>query len=494
MAFASLNGYPCLNPNVFAKNFMRRASSIDGQFLDLMGRGQLVSRCNRFINTIGPKPSYGCFAVTRSVLDKIKDSTDIELLLESGTKQIKYQKLIFASKATSVSPIAPSTQESGDAFVIEIADRRFYGNHPTMKLDFVGDKMFNVPAPSYGQDQFYEDTINQDTGDPWSWQEMFEELWPVWLSSTVPELATAPDVNPVGFDFRSFTNYQAIQIILGIVGNGLMLNYDGTYTIIDHGVKDSTYYKNTAKRNENKKNLDESVEWIEPAQSKYPKGVTVFFQKTATNSGSENVLTKENGQWYTDMLYSVSVLATTSELSGVEISKALNGYHQIWDDMPCWVDPYSGVIANQADLDARAQQRMTAYYADLIKNDYRLHEVYSDLIDFYLCGTLQAISYVQQLGRGGAWTTEIFCHSELMAEVQGGNLVPTTVQPQAPWQYRSAPVYPSDLVLVRNDGIYSSGSSTDTLDDKYNLTEIGYNPANDQFVDRIYLKGIQPPG
>lgn len=492
MSYCSINGMPCLDPRVFLENVSGLAASKDHQWLDVANRVSLAALTNRFIKVSGAASSYGYFAVTRGVLNKIKN-TSITLELEGGGQPIKQEGLIFV-RATGMAPIMPNRGSAGDAFVVEIADKRYYGNHPNMKLDGSGQKIFNVPAVAYGQSQYYEESINPVTGLPWTWQEMFNELWPGFLGGTPPTLGDVLTANPVGFDFRSYTSYQAIQIILNQLTLSLALDDDGAFYVINSGVPDADTSSNDQLMNKYKSSQDEDIEWVEPVSAFYPYGVSVIFQKTATNSGSENVFTKESGQWYADMTHTEYVDATSVQLSALDRNNLLaNTYHQIWDDMPAWVDPYTGVIANQADLTIRANERMVDFYHNLIAENLRAHGCYSALIPFALCATMQAISWVQQHRRGGAWTTEYWCHPREQASIEGGQLIPVTTKPESPWQWRSAPIYPPETMLWRNDGFLSSGSASSTQDDEYNGTEIRYDPSTKQFVDGIYVKGVPSP-
>lgn len=491
MAYCSINKMPCLDPCVFLENVAGLAASNDRQWLDVAGRAGLASLVNRFIDVSGPVPSYGYFAVTRDVVDAVSNSR-ISIELVSGNTVIRRSGLYFV-RATGMAPIAPSKKSPKDSFVMEIADARYFGNHRWMQLDGSGDKMFNVPATAYGQDQYYEDTINSDTGNPWSWQEMFAELWPTFLGK-VPALPRTFTNIPVGFDFRSYTAYQAVQIVLDALTLSLAPNDDGTFYVTNTGTPDSFSISNDFLFNKFSGAVDEDIEYIEHVVSYYPKGVAVQFQKTATNSGSENAFTKAGGQWYADMIHVEQIDATDAQLQSLERGKLLtNTYHQIWDDMPCWVDPYTGAIANQADLTVRANERMRNYYSNLIDIDFRTHGCYSALVPFDLSGTMQAVSWVQQLRRGGAWSTEYWCHPREQMGVEGGDLIAVTSRPSSPWQWRSAPIYPPETMLWRNDGFLSSGSGGGTSDDEYNGTEIRYDPATKQFIDGIYVKGVQTP-
>lgn len=319
---------------------------------------------------------------------------------------------------------------------------------------------------------------------------MLDEVWPTWLGDS-PTLPHSYASDPVGFDFRGVTNYQAVTIILTALNKQLALNTDGSFSAIDSGSNnDTTKARNDRLRRYYKPALDEALEWIEPVQTFYPKGVKVHFPKTATNSGSENVFTKDSGQWYADMEHVITVLATSSQVND-NITNLLSGsYQQMWDDMPAWTDPYTGTIENLAAITARATERANEFYENFITDDLRIHEVYSQLIDFELCGTLQAVSWSQSYRRGGAWVTEIFCHPRQQMMVSGGELIPEFIQPVSPWQWRAAPIYPPETMLWRNDGFLSSGSSSGTQDDEYNGHEVRYDPATKTFRTGIYVKGV----
>lgn len=488
----TLNDEYVVDPCQFADNFNGLLRSDHKQFIDVAENSRKVALCNRFSNIIGPNPSYGYFAMTRGSISEL-ENTDVTLRIETETIKIKQEGLIMVM-ATGVIPVAPGDfyESDGDAFVVEIADKRYYGSHPWLRLDTPGQKVFNVISPAYGQDQYYTDSLDASLGAgleiPWNWQAMLEEIWPTWLGDC-PTIQNPYTSDPVNFDFRGYTNYQALQIVLGILGKQLSLNKNGSFSLIDSGANNAYQYKNDSKKILYRGALDERAEWIEPVMTYFPKGVSVHFQKTSVNSGSENVFTKESGQWYTDMEHVISVDGTESQVS--DSTKVIaDSYQQIWDDMPAWVDPYTGVINNLTAITARATERTNEFYQNLIRPGFRMNEVYSQLIDFDICGTLQAVSWVQVQKRGGAFITEIYCHPRKQLRVENGEIVPMSIQPQSPWQWRSAPIYPPETMLWQNDGFLSSGSASGTQDDEYNGHEVRYDPATKTFVAGIYVKGV----
>lgn len=488
----SLNDNPAMHPVPFWRN-VSSIGNLGTQYLDITQRRQLVGLCNRFCKPSGGNPAYGYFAMNRFGLNKLKD-VDIELVMSVNDAEIVQGGLRMV-RATGVAPVVPGKKSDGDAFVIEVADKRFYGNHPHVSGDTSAQKIFNIPAPLYGKDQYYTESLDPSLGPglevPWDWQGMLDEIWPSWLGAS-PTLSTANvfATNPVGFDFRGMSPYQAVQVILGSLMLELKLNSDGSFDAINSGVEDSFSRANDRLRTKYASAIDESVEWVEPVSSYIPKGVKVHFHKTATNSGSENVFTKDDGQWFADLEHVITINASATQASSQSSKLVADFYHQIWDDSPAWTDPYSGVIENLTDLQARAQDVADRYYGNILAGKSRFHEVYSWLIDFNVCGLLQGISWAQCIDRGGAWVTEIFAHPRMQAAFSGGRLVPEWIRPRSPWQWKAAPVYPPDTMLWRNDGLLTSGSSTSTQDDLYNGTERRYNPATRSFVDGIYVKGV----
>lgn len=458
MLSITLNGKAVMHPGIFLQNILATGGD---QFIDFASRATLAGLCNRYSKTTGPNSSYGYFAVTREIVDALGNN-DVELVMKVGSDEIS-QSGLRVVRATGMAPIEPDNKKPGDAFVVELADRRILGNHPWLKLDNRGQKIFNIPAPAYSQDAYYiesmDDTLGAGSEVSCSWQYMLDEVWPSWLGAS-PEIPTAstPSADPVGFDFRCHTAYQAVNIILSILNLHLNLESDGTFSLIDFGEIDSDTSYNDQLRNKYKSALDESIEFIEPSSLYYPKGVTVHFPKTSTQSGSENTLPQTAGQWYTDMEHTIDVDATAAMMgTGDNISDLLDdSYQQIWDDMPAWVD-FDGTVLNTSDLTTRANERASSFYLDLIKRQYRFHDTYSNLVPFRICGTLQAVAWSQCLRRGGAFLTEIFCHPRRQMVVSGGELVPATVHPESPWQWRSMPIYPQETAFVRITGAAVAG-------------------------------------
>jgi len=493
-----LNDFPVFDAIQANRYFQNTIKSSNRQYIDSFNRADLLSMCNRFVSTAGATPSYGYFVVSRKAALELSN-TDITLTFRENNSKIVQEGLVMV-KGTGLAPVKPTRPSDSDTFVVEIADKRYYGANMYVRADDSAQKLFNVPAPLYGKDQFYTDSLDASLGAgleiQWDWQAMLDEVWPSYLG-TAPTLPRTYASYPVGFDFRAFTNYQALQIILSSLNLSMALKSDGSFDLVDFGDTSGTAYAlNERLKGVWRQALDERIEWIEPAKTNFPIGVKVHFHKTSVNSGSENMNTMDNGQWYTDMDYAISVPCTAAMVGGnSNFNNLMTGYlHQMWDDLPAWVDPYTGVVENLTALQARAQERADNYFGDLVKPSLRMRESYSAVIDFEVCGTLQARAWRQCMSRGGAWITEIFCHPRLqMDATKVGQLVPETIKPSSPWQWKAAPVYPPDTVLWRNDGLLTSGSATATRDDEYNGTELRYDPVTKTYVEGIYMKGAGCP-
>lgn len=383
--------------------------------VDRFNRRARVSRCNRFLNPLGQSPAQGYLLMMKKDVETLSSTASHTLTIEQspGLPKIEAKRLMIVHAESVFNAV-----DSRDMiYLVEIADRRWYGTTKYFQLDFASNQnsIYNIPSPIY-PGQYYEDSTI--AGTAYTWQEMLDIVWPTWLSSTLPTLPYTPHGTPTGFDFRGMSPYEALGCILDRIGCALRyVPSTGEYEIDRVGVLAGQVTAQTAIADKYEKYKDDELYYLDPTLAVFPKGVAVNFHKKATQPGSENSYPLTSDQWYTNHIYS-KVIDGTAINFGTGASVLDNTYAQLWDDLPAEVDPFSGVISNTSALDARAQERCDKFYEALCSISTRYRESYSAAINFECSGMCRGVMW--RSGANNEWITERYNHPRFMLTVADG--------------------------------------------------------------------------
>lgn len=383
--------------------------------VDRFDRQSKVEMCNRFLNPLGQHHCTGYLLMKKSDIEAVSRSSSNTLKIEQSSS---LPPLEFKNLMVTHGEAAFNAMDADDMiYVIEIVDRRWFGNGKYFDVDFEASsqQIFNLPAELY-PGEYHADSLN--SGTPFTWQEMIDELWPTWLSSAAPTLPFTPDGTPEGFDFRGGGAYEAIGIVMDRLNCAIRyVPSTGGYTIEQLGVVSSLTNSEDYKVDKYKKYLEDELQYLDPTIAVFPAGTVVNFHMQATQPGSENTFPKTSDQWSTNSIHSVRTDADADNLPDEAIVQ--NGvYAQLWDDLPATVDPFTGTVSNTTDLNARALERHDDFYSRRHDNDSTYRRVYIAGINFETSGKCRGVGWMQ--GEEGELLTETRCHPQMKLSINNG--------------------------------------------------------------------------
>ena len=446
--------------------------------IDRFSRQTWVARCNRFLNPLGQSPCAGYLLMMRKDMEALETSASHTLRIEQpGLPTIECKRLLI----THGQAVFNANDSRDMMYVVEIADRRWYGASGYYNLDFVSTAvdMFNIPAGVYPGD-YYDDSTN--SGTPYTWQEMLDEVWPAWLSTTAPTLPYTPHETPIGFDFRGSSPYEAVGIILSRIGCALRyVPSTGEYEVDRVGVLAGQSTAQDQLAEKYKKYLDDELHYFDPTIAMVPKGVAVNFHKRSTQPGSEDTYPLGTGQWMTNMIYTKYIDGTADNFgSGATVLD--NTYASLWDDLPAEVD-FSGTLTNSSDIDDRAQERCDKFYESLCRASTRYREGYAVALPFESSGICRGV--LLATGENDDWYTERYNHPRWMLGVKDGEFEAVgnaTTLNRPPILGPMLPVYPYETFIGRVEG-------EPDADGWQPVVERRINPETNEIIDGTSWQG-----
>lgn len=449
--------------------------------VDRFNRQKKVGYCNSFFSPLGQAPCKGWLLMKKKDVVSLATSASHILKIEQPQlPTIEFKRLLI----THAEACFNATDSNDLLYVVEIADRRWYGSNEYYRFGFrsVDQSMFNLPAELY-PGEYHEDSLNVSL-DPYTWQEMIDDLWPLWLSGTAPTLPYTPDGEPIGFDFRAVSPYEALGIVMARIGCALRYKSEtGEYEIERVGVLSGHVTSQDQLAETNKKYLEDELHYYDPTIAVFPKGVVVKFHKRATQPGSENVFVADSDQWLTGMVY-IKEIAGTATNFGSGATVLDNTYAELWDELPAETDPFTGTVANTSAIDTRAQERADKFYEALCRASTRYREAYGVAVGFEPSGICRGVAW--RTGENGELWTERYNHPRYSLMVKDGEFVncggagedgggtlnrPPVIGPLLP------PMYPYQMATVE------VVSGPDGNDD-YELKIVGAK-TDHSFVDQV---------
>lgn len=446
--------------------------------IDRFGRRAWVERCNRFLNPLGQSPCAGYLLMMKKDMQSLETSASHTLRIEQpGLPVIECKRLLI----THAQAVFNANDSRDMIYIVEIADRRWYGtnNYYSLYFGITENAMFNIPAGLYPSD-YYEDSMLG--GTPYTWQEMLDVVWPTWLSTTAPTLPFTPHGTPIGFDFRGLSPYEAVGIILARIGCALRyVPRTGEYEVDRVGVLAGQSTEQDELAEKYKQYLDDELHYFDPTITVFPKGVAVNFHKRTTQPGSENTYPLDggdSGQWMTGMVHTKYIDGTANNFgSGATVLD--NTYAALWDDLPAEVD-FSGTLTNSSDVDVRAQERCDKFYEGLCRASQRYREGYSVALPFEPSGICRGV--LLATGGNGDWYTERYNHPRFMLaagkngefEIAGN----ATTLNRPPILGPTLPTYPYETFIGRVEG-------EPDINGWQPVVERRLNPEDDTIIDGV---------
>jgi hypothetical protein len=462
---------PCLFPTWTAQSILDTTYPLDPD----------IWKATRFSDSLGLRPAEGWILMRRNdltaatLIENVGNTLSIQ---SDGQSQLNFLNLCIVGAKR----LTPGKATDKDAFMlVQIADRgRYQLQMMTGYAATPNEPMFNLPSPVYTSTTITNYADSQNAGTDYTWQGMWDKLWPTSIMGTSPTLPYTPHLTPYGFDFRGFSILEALETLC--IRLGVAVRYKpstGTYDLVEIGKTDAT---TTAAITANAKSLIEDDEPLCGVKPLIPYGVRVRFHKWATQSGSENVLPKDSGQWATSLVKTEERTAPSAIIAKADS----NLYCDVWDDLPALVDPYALTVSNQTDVTARADERRDKLFQVIGDPGDRMRKIYDGAQNFQLGSRLTAISWRQghdMESHVDDWDTEIAYWPGIFASKR----LTANTHLHPPMLAVGLPVYPPEDVLVLiNAGPDGSGY--------YDATEKRYNPATGTYTSGIAMKVRDPNG
>jgi hypothetical protein len=339
------------------------------------------------------------------------------LKFQEGSTTITLDNLTIVSADAIYS--GPSLDDE-TIYLVTIADTRVFLKRTVINQGF---NVFIRPTAETNDDPpYHEDTLN--SGDPYTWEEVVDEIWGL----LPPSIAGTLDVSDVTFPtaytpqdlcFYGITAWDALFICLDKLGFLLALYHDGTYKLYEEDAPDDhpvgTFTGQTDYAEEHSFNRM-------PGPINYPESVTVFFP----NLGNKRPLYSKN-------VTTVSILPSVVTRSGVVdiLHDTANAYYD-----------GAGVITNDTDLDAIAVARVTSYLNGL--NRPADLTISNGLLNVYPNAQYDSVAWYDH---GKGLRTELHTRLRRKTGPKCSFCVPTATLPTiiVYIPYSSPPLLPQDL-------------------------------------------------
>lgn len=331
---AWLGGRPCLDASACREAFesLPPSSAVEGDWL---------RRANSFTCPLGAEPGRGRLLMLRGDLLALDLEDTHDLVFDDGRSRVTLRNLVIVRAAAAL----PSSRDNQQGAVwVDVADRRHLAARTAI------DAAYNLRSQP-GEDEtgpiWYASTLD-DSVNPsvlWSWEDMVNDIWDtVGMLGDYPGLPFAPDGDPEGFNFYGASAYNALNSVLGQLSCALKYDpIEDVFSVVQIGDTDAV--ADAALSDYDAARLWDDYD-IESAIGRIPEKVVVHFRKHLwipdTDGGSP---------WHT-----VEV-EDADPLPGVEAgTRAL-----LYDGLPASYDA-DGVLVNEADIIARADERAADYF------------------------------------------------------------------------------------------------------------------------------------
>jgi hypothetical protein len=355
----AFGGFPCLDPNLLAKQQARRRLSMASWY----------GKANSYLTQIGPYPGRGWLLMRRGHIDQLPFPSGLsDLTIEDGAGGSVTIKDLLVIRTACQTP-GVMANDPNAVHLVEVADCRWLAQNPYFANPT--ESQYNIRAPAGGSYTYYaESTPGDDGTTPFTWQEVLDDLW---TDINVPELGVSPKLqtspdgvnnftnyspngNPEGLKFLKVPAWAAYNFVLRRLGFGFALNplasrQAALYRIgdPDGGLTsaESTWYSRRTGDDEAQENL----------RAKVPAQLQICFHKFSPDYGTEPTTAADDTQWSSAPIYTVTVTNPFAMTVGLEAGSTA----VLWDDM-CALTDASGSVTNMSALADRANERMYDYY------------------------------------------------------------------------------------------------------------------------------------
>lgn len=419
---------------------------------------------NGYSNVLGPAPGIGYVLMLRRDWNQIYSQRNGTFTLEF-TAAGKTAKVIGLYIISAVKVSGGPAGSDNAVYMLKLADKRW---HARMS-DTARQINMRCPAPpaTSGGSLYYASSL--DGGSPYTWARACQVVW-----NDVPGFGdwpglpmTPPTTTPENFSFVGVPAIDALATLLDCLSCTITFNpSDGTIKIVQSGVTQAGL---SGKIEAAKDYIVDSEPFDIPA-ALTPATVRVYFHRRDKHYGTERFTQRDSDAWTTNAWHKIDCPSTgLSTVAGTIVS--------IWDDLPAIYD-FDGTLANDSDLNDRANLRAQNLLAEISTGSARRRTVYSGVIDFIPGSQLKLVQWRNHDSRpdiGTGLVTEIRNQPGLIVlpdsktglydpEPGGGGFASETIAPPDLGRH-SSPNYPPLVSIVTLDG--SDGTLVDYDGDRH---------------------------
>lgn len=441
---------PLYSPKVEAANLRRLKKPIPPEFW----------KANSIHLPLGRESGRGWLLMRRGDLDEIVlnelHTLVFEDVEENGLRpqsRLYVDSLVIAREPLCLTP----SHIAGDPeaiYLVEVADSRHLARMVTLRA------YYNLRARPYttGADKYQLESLNPDTNDAWTWDEMVGDIWDT-MSDKLGEyegLPFEPDGTPENWNFTGLSAWDALCDVLDRLGCAvapvLALNESTGigYSIVQVGAPNLVIEEVLDQADAKNRKIHDG-EYLPVVRGKIPFGCRVFFNRMEKHRGMERTSTNDEFNWLTDSIISIFVDGPDDVTAAAQPGT----YTPIWDDLPAII--HNGTLENQSDLQTRAQERTDDFFRMIQDGGSRFHRIYTGLVDVAPCSILKAVSFRQDFIHDpeGALVTEVVRHPFLSLRMgddgKWGEVPMRSAPNQAPMYGPQLPIYPELLQWVQCD-------------------------------------------
>ena len=320
--------------------------------------------------------------------------------LKFADSHTQTERVFLNLSVVSASAITPSSRgNETTVYLVRVADRRH------LWPMYLVNKAFNLKLTPTGNYRA-EDLVGSE---PKTWQDMIDEIWEVLPEADThdaPTLPVSPDGNPDGFDFFGISADIALQQVLDRIG--CELAYDpimDEFAIETIGDTESkALYDQAVNALDSQRVRVDDEEPIIANLGRIPRSVTVFFPIDPPAAYGEN-------PWHTIEIEDPD-MAILGQEAGTTIA--------LFDDASA---NYQGsTLANEIDLEARAESRALEYFKSLRKDGpASARMVFAGLRNEFAIGSW--VNQYQWRDTGKGYQTEVWIHDTRKIQKWPGNKV-----------------------------------------------------------------------
>lgn len=356
---------------------------------------------NSFYLPSGILPARGWLLLSRASLNAInKYATNLTLTITDFANGPLPLINLAIVQARCVSTGLASDPDA--VYLVEVTDAR--GLLWNRWFQFPTTEQYNIIAPAYSATSQVFYTQSTNSGVPWTWVTMVEDLWNQMgaFLGTFPGLPNAgPADTPEGWAFPGVSAWEALNKILDYMGMVIAGNVLSNSGIVVYGAPDAAF---AAQQVLYAGALEDDLEYIDLGSGRVPAEVVVLFHRRNQYYGTEETVRYDAYQWTQNAIYGVTVSAPALFASAV-------GSHYIWADFTVRFDVNGNPLAADVVTAATVAANITtAYYNRIYRGTLGyMHQWYAGALPFVPGSQVDGVAWRQDYAyrQRQGWVTEI---------------------------------------------------------------------------------------